>query len=154
MLVHAAEESFQKGMIALRLGRITEAQALFEAAIELERKMGTEKPQPRYVSYYGLCLGLRRENVHTALKFCREAAAAEEYNADMCCNLGRVLLRAGRRKEAHKTLAKGLRLQPDHRECRQALSTLGVRRPPVLPFLPRGNFLNVMLGRMRAARAV
>ncbi len=56
MLVQAAETRFQRGMTALEQGRVLEALALFEAAIEVERRVGGRPPQARYLSYYGLCL--------------------------------------------------------------------------------------------------
>jgi tetratricopeptide (TPR) repeat protein len=153
MLVHAAEDSYQKGIGALRSGRITEALALFEAAIALEKRFGVSKPQARYLSFYGLCLGLARRDMHEALRFCREAVALEEFNPDMHCNLGQVLIRAGRMRDAYKALIVGLGLQPDHTALRRTLRGIGVRRRPVIPFLARGNPINVALGRMRAQGA-
>jgi tetratricopeptide (TPR) repeat protein len=150
MLTHSAEESFRNGLRALAEGRRKEALALFEAAIELERRFGTTgRPQARYLSYYGLCLGLEQSDVHEALRFCREAVTLEGYNADIRCNLGRVLLRAGRLREAHAALAKGQQIQPSHAGIRTALKKMGVRRPPVVPFLTRGHPLNRLLGRIR-----
>ena len=88
-----------------------------------------------------------------ALRFCREAVTIEGYNPDIRCNLGRVLMRAGRRKEAHQAFTRGLSLQPDHQDLIKALRKLGVRKRPVVPFLGRSHPVNVFLGRMRAARA-
>jgi len=154
MLVHAAEESYQKGIGALRSGRVTEALALFEAAISLEKRFGSSKPQARYLSHYGLCLALGRRELHEALRFCREAMAIEEFNPDIRCNLGQVLIRTGRTREAYKVLVGGLGLQPDHAGLRRTLRALGIRRRPVIPFLSRGNLLNVALGRLRSRTAV
>jgi tetratricopeptide (TPR) repeat protein len=149
MLINSAEESFRKGLRALAEGRRKEALALFEAAIELERRFGAHRPQARYLSYYGLCLGLEQNDVHEALRFCREAVTLEGYNADIRCNLGRVLLRAGRLREAHAALAKGQQIQPNHAGIRKALQKMGVRRRPVVPFLTRGHPINRLLGRIR-----
>jgi Flp pilus assembly protein TadD len=150
MLVHLAEESFQKGLNAFDAGRGREAMAFFEAAIELERRLGDGPPQARYLSLYGVCLSAVARRRRRGVQFCREALGLEQYNPDMYCNLGRVLLAAGRRKEAHQTLLRGLRIQSDHREIIRALKEMGIRRRPVLPFLARANPLNVLLGRMRA----
>lgn len=152
MLVHLAEDSFQKGLAAFEAGRGREAMAFFEAAIELERKLGNGPPQARYLSLYGLCLGTVARERRKGVQFCREALGLERYNPDMYCNLGRVLLAAGRRKEAHDTLRRGLGLQPDHQEIIRALKEMGLRRRPALPFLSRANPLNVYLGRMRGLR--
>jgi tetratricopeptide (TPR) repeat protein len=152
MLVHTAEESFQKGLSAFEAGRGREAMAFFEAAIELERRLGGGPPQARYLSLYGLCLGTVGRRRYKGIQFCREAVGLEHYNPDMYCNLGRVLLAAGRRKEAHQAFLRGLRIQSNHREIIQALKGMGIRRRPPLPFLARSNPLNVYLGRMRGSR--
>lgn len=153
MLFQSAEESYQKGLSALSQGRRKEAMAMFEAAIELERRLGASRPQARYLSHYGLCLALEKDEVHEALRFCREAVTLEGYNPDIRCNLGRVLIKAGRRKEAYANLAAGLGLERDHRGIRRALRFMGVRRRPVIPFLSRQNPINVILGRIRVAPA-
>ncbi len=149
MLLPSAEESFNRGIQAFEENRNREAMALFEAAIELERRFGQERPQARYLSYYGLCLGLERGDLREALRFCREAVTLEGYNADVRCNLGRVLVRAGRRKEAYINFVRGLRVEPCHPTILRGIRQMGVRRRPVVPFLSRTNPLNVLLGRMR-----
>ena len=151
MLVRAAEESFDKGMKALIDGRAREALAFFEAAIALEKKFGRAKPQARYLSQYGLCLGTVTSNKREGIKFCREATTLEEYNPDLHWNLGRAYLAARRRREAHQALMRGLSLQPDHRGIASELRRMGVRRKPMLPFLSRDNPLNMFLGRLRTS---
>jgi tetratricopeptide (TPR) repeat protein len=149
MLVHPAEESFQSGLESLELGRHREALAYFNGAIEIEKRLGqASQPQARYLSYYGLCLSLTGAGSHEAVRFCRIAAETEGYRTDVCWNLGRVLLAAGRRREAHQALRWGLRLQPDHKGIRHDLRRMGSRRPPVLPFLRRTNPINRFLGRL------
>jgi hypothetical protein len=149
MLVRVAEESFEKGMEAMDKGQRNEALAFFEAAIALEKKFGTGHPQPRYLSQYGVCLGLLGRRKYEGVRFCREAVAKEGYNPDLLWNLGRALLAANRRGEAHAALTKGLRLQRDHRGIIFELKNMGVRRRPFLPFLGRDNPLNVLIGRLR-----
>jgi hypothetical protein len=84
------------------------------------------------------------------IRFCREAAEIEHYNPDLHCNLGRMLLAAGRRRDAHQALVRGLRIQPDHTEIIRSLKQMGIRRRPTLRFLKRGNPINVFLGRLMA----
>lgn len=150
MLVQAAEESYQKGLRAIEAGKGWEATAYFEAAIELERRFGEATPQARYLSHYGLCLSTVMQRRKEAVRFCREAATIEQYNPDLKCNLGRVFLAAGRRKDAHRALMEGLEIQSDHRGILSTLQEMGVRRPPALPFLSRSNPINVLLGRLRS----
>lgn len=148
MLVPSAEESYRRGLLAWSEDRKREAMAFFEAAIELERKLGEAPPQARYLSYYGLCLGMVRRQWHEAVRFCREAVSREQFDPDLRWNLARVLLGAGRRAKAHEALRKGLRLQSDHPGIRRELRRMGFRRRPALGFLARSNPINVYLGRV------
>jgi len=148
MLVQSAETRFQKGLLALELGRGIEATALFEAAIELERRQGAKTPQARYLSWYGLCLARETNHPREGAELCRQAIGLEFYNADLCWNYGSVLLTLGRRKDAFEAFLKGLSVQRNHQGILRELSRMGWRRPPVLRFLARGNPLNVALGKM------
>lgn len=152
MLTHAAEDSFNRGMDAWRSGQRLEALARFEAAIELERRVGAEQIQARYLSWYGLCLTLERKRGHEGIYFCREATAREQYNPDLYLNLARACLVAGRRREAHEAVEAGLRLHPDHDGIVKLRREMGQRRRPAVPFLSRDHALNVMLGRLRAPK--
>jgi tetratricopeptide (TPR) repeat protein len=148
MLVQAAETRFQRGLQALADGRNLEALALFEAALELERRLGARAPQARYLSYYGLCLAQEGASRRDGAEFCRQAIALEFFNADLFWNYGRVLLVSDRRKEAFAAFVRGLSVQKNHQDILRELSKMGWRRAPVLPFLPRENALNVALGRI------
>jgi tetratricopeptide (TPR) repeat protein len=152
MLVQAAEDSFRQGMMAYEEGRGREAMAFFEAAIKLEKRFGVDRPQARYLSHYGLCLGTVMERRHEGVRYCKEAAEIENYNADIQCNLGRVLLSAGLRKDAYRAFIRGLRADPGHGGIVRELKAMGMRRRPVLPFLSRDNRLNIILGKMRSRR--
>ncbi|HEX5042643.1 MAG TPA: tetratricopeptide repeat protein [Candidatus Polarisedimenticolaceae bacterium] len=149
MLVRPAEQSFNKGMEALARGEAVKALAMFEAAIRLDRKFrAAARPQPRYLSFYGLCLGLESHRWKEAVDLCREAVAAESYNPDLHLNLGRVLVAAGRRREGWEALQRGAEVDEAHEGLRRALAAMGTRRRPALPFLPRGHAINKMLGKM------
>ncbi len=150
MLVPSAEESYVRGLRALSGGRGKEAMALFEAAIRIAWRVRGSRPQARYLSYYGLCLALVWNDNREGLRYCREAVTLESYNPDIRCNLGRVLLNAGRRAEAYRCFVRGLALGGDHPTIRSALRSMGIRSRPPLPFLPRTNPLNLFLGRLRA----
>jgi tetratricopeptide (TPR) repeat protein len=150
MIVHPAEESFQKGQELLSAGQAREALAYFSGAVEIERRISDEVTQARYLSYYGLCVSLTGGSRHEALRSCRMAAKLEGFRPEICWNLGRVLLGAGKRREAYQALQWGLRMDPKHKGITQELTRMGVRRPPVLPFLSRVSKLNVMLGRFRS----
>ena len=148
MLVQAAETRFQRGLAALGEGRGLEALALFEAALELDRRFGSRTPQARYLSYYGLSLAKDGNHPREGIDFCRQAIDLEFFNADLFWNYGRVLLLSDRRKEAFATFVKGLSVQKNHQEILHELRRMGWRRRPVLAFLARGNPLNVALGKI------
>lgn len=150
MLVANAENSFRQGIQAMRTRRTVEALALFEAAIEIERRAGVRSIQPRYLSHYGLLLAVEARRCHEGIYFCREATAREHYNPDLFLNLSRACLAAGRRREAVEALDSGLRLQPEHAGLRALGTRMGRRKSPVIPFLSRNNPLNVFLGRLRS----
>lgn len=147
MLVRPAEESFQKGLAALAQGRRLEGIALFEAAIQLDRQFGSEAPQPRYLSYYGVCLSYEGRRATEGAKLCRDALTREVFNPDLYHNLGRALLACGRRREAFEVLHQGLKWERGHPGIVRELRTMGRRRRPTIPFLSRSNPLNVLLGR-------
>jgi predicted Zn-dependent protease len=150
MLVRPAEHSFNQGMEALARGEAVKALAMFEAAIRLDRKFrGTAaRPQPRYLSFYGLCLGLESHRWKEAVDLCKEAVQAESYNPDLHLNLGRVLVAAGRRKEGWEALQRGVEVDEAHQGLRRALAAMGTRRRPAVPFLARGHAINRVLGKM------
>ncbi len=148
MLIQGAEARFQRGLLALKAGRGLEALALFEAALELERKQGPRTPQARYLSYYGLCLARDGSQPREGAELCRQAIALEFFNADLCWNYGRVLLLSDRRREAFAAFVKGLSVQKNHQEILREIGRMGWRKRPVLAFLPRANPINVALGKM------
>lgn len=151
MLSNSAEQRFRRGLDALEGGRGLEALALFEAAIELERRHGHGSPQARYLSYYGLCLAVESRRPREGVRFCKQAIARESYNPDLYLNLGKAYLAAERRKEAWEVLSQGLTMAPSHSGILRQMERMGTRRRPALPFLGRSNPLNVAIG--RAARA-
>ena len=152
MLNPAAEQSFRSGMEALGSRKTREAFAFFSGAIEIERQQSGPRPiQARYVSYYGLTLASTRGDLHEAVRCCRTAVKMESYRPDLCWNLGKVLIAADRRREAHRVLARAARLQPSHPGIQRDLSRLGRRRRPAVPFLSRSNKLNVLLGKLRGS---
>ncbi len=148
MLVHAAETRFQRGLLAQSDGRGLEALALFEAALELERRLGARTPQARYLSYYGLALARDAGQLREGAEWCRQAVALEFFNADLFWNYGRVLLLSDRRKEAYAVFVKGLAVQKSHQEILREIGRMGWRRRPMIRFLPRAHPINAVLGRL------
>jgi len=152
MLNPAAEKSYEKGLDALERVELKEALAYFEAAVAIEKRSRKAPLQPRYLSYYGLCIGLVGKQMHSAVKLCAQACAMERYNPDLEWNLGRVYMAAGRPKEAHAAFVRGLRQERRHQGIWRELHRMGVRKRPVFKFLSRTNPLNVFLGRKRSGQ--
>ena len=148
MLVQAAETRFQRGLQAFQDGRGLEALALFEASLELERKLGARSPQARYLSYYGLALARDAGQLREGGEFCRQAVAMEFFNADLFLNYGRVLLMQNRRKEAFAAFVKGLSVQRNHQEILSELARMGWRKRPMLACLSRSHPINSALGKL------
>src|SRR5262245_39791748 len=90
VLCKPAEEAFKKGLNALKSSDLAVARALFEAAIQLERRSGAAKIQPRYLSYYGLTLVEDPARRPMALDCCRRAVKEEFFNANLFLNLSKV----------------------------------------------------------------
>lgn len=148
MTVQPAENSFHRGIASLNAGDRLAAAAYFEAALRLDRQYHPHRPSMKYLSYFGLCLAFATNRQEEAVRLCRQAARSEFYNPDVYWNLGRVALLQGNRREAHQAFLQGLAIDKAHAGLRFQIRRLGVRRPPVLPFLSRHHTLNRWAGRM------
>lgn len=124
---------------------------LLAKVVAASEELGDEAPQlPGSVySYMGYGAARFDKKYREGLEMCRHAIEIEFYEPDNFANLARVCLMIDRRKEAINALRHGLKIHPDHLMLRGLYRDMGVRRPPVLPFLSRGNVLNRLLGRLR-----
>lgn len=103
-----------------------------------------------YLSYYGLCVAIEHGRYSVARKLCRRAIRLEPRASVHMVNLGRVYRLQGNMKAAHETFLGAWQLNTSHPAPAIELSRMGIRRPPVLPFLPRAHWLNVRLGMLRS----
>jgi len=136
-----AEEFFQAGVFLLKRGRPK------DALKALSRALSIKATEPRYMSYYGLSMALSGGDRADAVGYCERAIQRESFRSELFLNLGKVYLSAGNRKRAHQAFRKALALDKDNREVRTELLKMGVRKPPVLPFLDRGHPLNKLAGK-------
>ena len=132
------EREFARGTAELSKGNALAALAQFEKAVQVD-------PQPRYLSYLGYCIALQRGQVQKGIGLCRQSIEEDPGIADHFLNLGRILLLAGNKVEALDVLRKGTAVA-HHPEIKVLLETIGTRKPPVIGFLDRNNFLNKHLG--------
>lgn len=144
MGVHfTAEEHYRRGRDLFSAGRTAESFERFRTAY------GLDSSNARYRSHYGLGLALVERRFHEGLELCRSAAKQEFFNADLYHNLARVHLAFGFKAEALRYLRRGLMIDDGHAALLEDLSRLGLRRRPVLRFLPRSHLFNRWLGRLR-----
>lgn len=136
-----AEESYRRGRDRLERGELQLALEHFRCAHQVDRA------NPRYRSFYGLGLALVERRFDRALELCRSAAKEEFFNPELYHNLARVHLAFGFKAEAIRYLRRGLMIDPGNAAMQSELRGLGMRRRPVLSFLPRRHPVNRLLGR-------
>ena len=143
--VKEAEDLFQKGLRFLQTNHLEQAATLFETALTLEQKSGSE-PSPKVLSYCGYTMAFARKKYNDGLQLCKKAVEKEFFNPDLFFNLGDIYLARGDKKNAHLAFKRGLALAPEHPKIRARIKEMGVRKGPVLSFLDRENFINRFLG--------
>lgn len=127
-----------KGIGLLRAGNSLGALACFEKAYAMEKT-------PAVKSFLGLCIATERGGISEAVRLCHEAIEEEPQNPLHYLNLGKVYLKSGRKSDCLVVLRKGLS-SGDAPEISELLEGIGMRKPPVFSFLPRGHFLNRYAG--------
>jgi tetratricopeptide (TPR) repeat protein len=101
-------------------------------------------------AYIAVCLAGKRKFV-SAEKLAKNVIRNNPFDAIAYYALGRVNLIGSRRGSAFRNLEKARTLASGDREMEGAVNDLDPRRPPVIRWLPRNHFLNVMFGKWRAA---
>lgn len=119
------------------------------ALIHFMRATAHEQDNPYFISYVGLTLGLAHRKWTEAEELCQTALKMRRNQPQLHLNLAQLYLRAGRKEEALEALVAGLQYTARDSRITRALQQLGVRRPPVFPFLGRGNPLNRCAGQLR-----
>ncbi len=138
-----AVAEFKEGLALLRNNYARKSLPYFARALELDRN------NPFYLSYLGVATAAAERNWDAAEELCLQAIKMRRTQPELYVNLADVYRLAGRRKEAVETLEEGLKMTKRDAKVAAAYGRYGNRRPPVLPFLDRNNFLNRELGRLR-----
>lgn len=139
-----ARKAFDQGRLALQSND-------FGSALAALREAHTLAPDHAQIrSLLGLAVALGERDFEAARTLCESAAKQEFFNPELYLNLARVYLSVGRRPEALRYLRRGQMIDPGHLEIRDAIADLGMRRLPILPFLPRRHVVNRMLGSVRS----
>jgi len=143
MIEVEAFQEFRTGLALLRGGDAHKARPYLQSALE------QEPANPFYVSYMGVAIAATEQKWADAEELCRSAIRMNRRQAQLYLNLAEIYVAADRKLDAADTLARGLRYAPHDLRLKIALDRLAVRRPPVLPFLPRNHALNRNLGKLR-----
>ena len=133
-----AKQLFDKGNRYLNEGNVIAALSCFEKALSLEE-------DPLISSCFAFCIAKERGEVKKAIAFCNEAIAKEPENSLHYLNLGRIYLLNKEKNKAIDIFRKGLHYQNDQLIVDE-LQRLGTRKPPIVRFLKRTNFINKYLG--------
>lgn len=140
-LLHTSQNAII-GIEEARQGNTTRGCALLEQALK-------ETGDPVVQAWYAYCTTREGGNFSRALRLCHQALQKRPHEPDIYLALGRLYLAGQRRALAINALEKGLKLGPNV-EISRLLHSIGVRKRPVVPFLPRNNPLNVTSGRLLA----
>jgi Flp pilus assembly protein TadD len=140
-----------------------ESQALYTVALEkinrnrfrdalndLIQALRIAPTNANYLSYFGLCLAHTEKDYERAVRVCFQALEAQPKDPLMRVNLGKVYKLKGDNAAAHESFLRAWKLQKGHPAAAAELTRMGIRRPPFIPFLPRGNPANRYLGKLRA----
>jgi Flp pilus assembly protein TadD len=122
----------------------------FGAALrDLQQALSLAPDQPLYLSFYGLCLAQLRQ-FETAILSCKRALGQAPDDTLVQVNLGKVYRLCGDNDAAYRMFLLAWQGNKHHPAPAAELARMGVRRPPVLRFLPRSHWCNRCLGRARA----
>jgi Flp pilus assembly protein TadD len=135
--------NFKQGISLSRKGQSAEALEY------LRHAAGLEQQNPYYLSFLGVCLARAQSKWTAAVELCKTAINIKRKEAQLYMNLADVYVSAGRRDRAIETLDTAMIYCKADGRIIRARGRLQNRRPPVLPFLKRGNTLNRNLGKLR-----
>ena len=121
MAILSAENKFKRGLVAIVDQNFEEASYYFRQAIDIHDQRVSNRPEWRYLSYYGLSIAKAFQPDNTAIEACRSAADGNTISPDLYLNLGRVYRLAGKNSLAGEAFAKGLQIEPTHPFLREEM---------------------------------
>jgi len=113
--------------------------------------------EPFLLSYYGYLEAIVNKNYTFGINSCLEAIEIldekipfghEFFYPVLYLNLGRVYLLAGNKKDAIKTFNIGLAFDNENIDLMKEIRNLGIRKKPIVAFLPRLNPINKYVGKL------
>lgn len=131
----------------------------YRSAFDLIQNALTSSPDdPFLLSYKGFLIARLYKKHKEGVDICKKTIKVlgpkmpfgQEFFLPMLyLNLGRAYFEAGNKHEAIQAFQRGLSMDPDNKEIAWEMQKLGIRRPPVIPFLERSNPVNKYLGKVR-----
>jgi Flp pilus assembly protein TadD len=141
---HESEVLYNQAMELLSRNRVDLAMKRFGEALQISPNNAL------YMSHYGVCVAIEKEDPEAARRLCERAVKMDPDNPVTRVNLGKVLRLIGDNEHAHRTFIQAWKTDKTHPAAAAELSRMGIRRPPVISFLPRSHWLNRKLGVLRA----
>lgn len=102
-----------------------------------------------FFAYLGYGLARFQGEMDEGVRLCRRAVELDMYQAENYFYLASTLMLAGERRSAVDAVDRGMQIDATDGGLKALKAEIGERRLPVLSFLPRHNFLNRSLGRLR-----
>ena len=137
----------EEGILKCRLGHWEEG--MVDLTFVGEREHSHIELPGQFYSFLGYGLAHLDKKYREGLLLCQHSVKIQYFEPENHLNLARVHILMHNRRKAFKSIARGLALDSDHPGLRRLWKELGLRRRPVLPFLPRTNPINSALGRIR-----
>ncbi len=139
-----------------------ESQAMFNLALEhmhrnhfkeatrsLREALRMAPDNAHYLSFFGLCLARDTQDYEAAIQLCKRALEQIPHDTVLRVNLGKVYRLKGDNGAAYSSFMEAWEENQRHPAPAAELTRMGIRKPPVIPFLPRGIWVNRFLGRLR-----
>ena len=136
--------------LVVRAGRFLEMGDIAAAEKCLQQGLERVPEQPACVAYMAVCLAAGKRKFVTAEKLVKNIIRNNPHDPTAWYALGRINLLGGRREQAFRNFEKAKRFSKDDGAIEDSVNQMDPRRDPVLRFLPRNSFLNVVLGRIRS----
>ncbi len=133
-----------------RAGKLLQKGNIEAAENVLRQGLERVPENPECVAYLAVCLAAGQRKYVTAEKLVKNIINNHPYDPTAWYALGRINLLGGRRDQAFKNFEKAVRISCDDAHIGSIVEQSDPRRGPVISFLPRNNFLNIMFGRLRA----
>ncbi len=135
----------------LELGLAYVKEKNWEAALNSLRESHKRFSDPSTIppilfSALGLAIAMEENKVQEGLSQCRRALEKAPGQAEIYYHFGMVYLKAGKKGNAYSIFQGGLKINPDHSGMQTLMRRMGIRKKPILSFLPREHVINRFLG--------